>query len=93
MGTPARVKSVHTQEEVRPELQTVPESDPRSGSNSNYRIWTAERVCAVVGFLLIPVLLLTFSHTVIESIIGVLAQIGLIFWFHKGRHTAHHANS
>lgn len=55
-------------------------------------IWTRERVCASVGFLLVPVFLLAFPHTIVESIIGVFAQFGLIFWFHRGRHTVHHAN-
>jgi len=90
MGKPATIEPVHTEEQqIQAESQSV--LGP-SGPTSAYPIWTPERVCAVIGFLLVPILLLTFSHTALESVIGVLAQLGLIFWFHKGRHTVHHAN-
>jgi hypothetical protein len=81
MGTPAT-----SHKPVEQRLQSVPISKP------DPRIWTEDRMVAVVGFLLIPIYLLAFSHTVVESVIGVLAQVGLIFWFHRGRHTVDHAN-
>lgn len=72
--------------------QEAPPQRPQVSADSDSKIWTVGRVCVAGGFLLVPVCLLAFSHTVVESIIGVLAQFGLLYWFHKGRHTVHHVN-